>query len=95
MEVRPALEPVARIRFQTREGLTVLTSTKEFGDVRAGRFLPIVYDPRDPQRVRSAAASNDYVGVLLFAGSGSAMLIVAVMTAAARPPKWLWTPRRE
>lgn len=91
--VQRSLEPVATLRFWTADGATVVAKTMEFASAKVGDGLEVVYDPHEPTRVRAASASSDYVGAILFAAGGAGMLIVALMVAAARPPKWLWTER--
>ncbi|GAB2683773.1 DUF3592 domain-containing protein [Kribbella swartbergensis] len=65
------------VRFVTRDGLTVETSTSNYLEAETGKTIQVVYDPAEPTRLQAADYGFDYwLPGVFFGGSSLVMLTI-------------------
>ena len=82
-------EPID-IRFVTKGGEIVETTTENYSVAEVGQRIQVVYDPMKPTRVQSADLGYDYQSTaIVFGGGALAGLLVALSRFWSRPPETL------
>ncbi|MEV0289716.1 MULTISPECIES: DUF3592 domain-containing protein [unclassified Kribbella] len=78
-------EPID-IRFVTKDGETVETTTENYSAAEVGQRIQVVYDPMKPTRVQSADLGYEYQSsVVVFGGGAVAILVVSLSRFWSRP----------
>lgn len=78
--------PLIEVRFVTRDGRTVETTTENYYEAEVGRPIQVIYDPMNPTRLQSTDWGYDYqTSVIVFGGGAVAALIVALFRCWSRP----------
>lgn len=78
-------EPID-IRFVTKDGQTVETTTENYSEAEVGQRIQVVYDPMKPTRVQSADLEYDYrEPAIVFGGGAVAGLVVSLFRFWSRP----------
>ncbi|MDI3291076.1 DUF3592 domain-containing protein [Polyangium sp. 15x6] len=77
-------EPPPRLRFRTEDGLDVevVERTRKAGDeVRIGAEVPVLYDPRDPERARRNASAQIWGPGLVWIAFAALLGVAAAVQA--------------
>lgn len=79
-------DPPPRLRFRTEDGLDVevVERTRKAGDeARIGAEVPVLYDPRDPERARRNASAQIWGPGLVWIAFAVLLGVAAVVQALA------------
>ncbi|MDI1475538.1 DUF3592 domain-containing protein [Polyangium sp. y55x31] len=77
-------DPPPKLRFRTEDGLDieVVERTRKAGDeVRIGAEVPVLYDPRDPERARRNASAQIWGPGLVWIAFAALLGVAAVVQA--------------
>ncbi|TCO33652.1 hypothetical protein EV652_103654 [Kribbella steppae] len=78
--------PLIEVRFVTRDGRTVETTTENYQEAEVGKTIQLIYDPLDPTRLQSTDWGYDNrTPAIAFGGGALAALIVALSRFWSRP----------